>query len=154
MASLLTRERLTQRLAQPGRFRWRGLRRLPLMSRVALGVIAVVVLMALLAPLLAPHDPYEQAGSSDGPSADHWMGQDSLGRDILSRLMYGARWSLAIGLGATLLGLLAGALIGAIAATSRKAVDETLMRCMDIVMAFPGVALAAVLISVFGGGIP
>jgi peptide/nickel transport system ATP-binding protein/peptide/nickel transport system permease protein len=154
MASLLTRERLTQRLAQPGRFRLRGLRRLPLMSRVALGVMAVVVLMAALAPLLAPHDPYEQAGSSDGPSADHWMGQDSLGRDILSRLMYGARWSLAIGLGATLLGLLAGALVGAIAATSRKAVDETLMRCMDIVMAFPGVALAAVLISVFGGGIP
>jgi peptide/nickel transport system permease protein len=81
------------------------------------------------------------------------MGQDSLGRDILSRLMYGARWSLAIGLGATGLALVVGALIGAIAATSRKAVDETLMRCLDVVMAFPGIALAAVLVAVFGGGI-
>lgn len=82
------------------------------------------------------------------------MGQDSLGRDILSRLMYGARWSLAIGLGATLLALVVGAVLGAIAATSRKAVDETLMRCLDVVMAFPGIALAAVLVAVFGGGIP
>lgn len=81
------------------------------------------------------------------------MGQDSLGRDILSRLMYGARWSLAIGLGATALALVVGAVVGAVAATSRKAVDETLMRCLDVVMAFPGIALAAVLVAVFGGGI-
>ncbi|WP_156722793.1 dipeptide/oligopeptide/nickel ABC transporter permease/ATP-binding protein [Streptomyces apocyni] len=151
-------ERFTERLATPG-IRVRGLTRLPVLSRIAVAVLAVVILMALLAPLIAPHDPLEQApfqadGSASGPSAEHWMGQDSLGRDILSRLMYGARWSLAIGLGATLLGLLAGAVLGAIAATSRKAVDETLMRCLDVVMAFPGIALAAVLVSVFGGGIP
>ncbi|MFP3991251.1 dipeptide/oligopeptide/nickel ABC transporter permease/ATP-binding protein [Streptomyces sp. E11-3] len=154
----LSRRRLTERLATPG-IRVRGFRRLPLLSKIAVAVLAVVILMALLAPLIAPHDPLDQAafqadGSASGPSAEHWMGQDSLGRDILSRLMYGARWSLAIGLGATLLGLLAGALLGAIAATSRKAVDETLMRCLDVVMAFPGIALAAVLVSVFGGGIP
>ncbi|MDT0346048.1 dipeptide/oligopeptide/nickel ABC transporter permease/ATP-binding protein [Streptomyces litchfieldiae] len=128
--------------------------RLPVLSRTALVVLAAIILTALLAPLLAPHDPYAQAGVSEGPSGEHWMGQDSLGRDILSRLMHGARWSLAIGLGATLLALAAGALIGAVAATSRKAVDEALMRVLDIVMAFPGIALAAVLISVFGGGIP
>ncbi|MFI7276242.1 dipeptide/oligopeptide/nickel ABC transporter permease/ATP-binding protein [Streptomyces sp. NPDC049879] len=129
-----------------------NLRRLPPLSRAALAVLGVVVLVALLAPLLAPHDPYAQAGTAGGPSADHWMGQDSLGRDILSRLMYGARSSLAIGLGATALALLAGAVVGAVAATSRKLVDETLMRCLDVVMAFPGIAIAAVLISVFGGG--
>ncbi|WP_052849203.1 dipeptide/oligopeptide/nickel ABC transporter permease/ATP-binding protein [Streptomyces avicenniae] len=129
-----------------------GLRRLPPLSRAALAVLGVVVLVALLAPLLAPHDPYAQAGTAGGPSAAHWMGQDSLGRDILSRLMYGARSSLAIGLGATALALLAGAVVGAVAATSRKLVDETLMRCLDVVMAFPGIAIAAVLISVFGGG--
>ncbi|WP_428957669.1 dipeptide/oligopeptide/nickel ABC transporter permease/ATP-binding protein [Streptomyces sp. cg35] len=126
-------------------------------SRIALGVLAVVVLMALFAPLLAPHDPLDQQAQVDGtghPSGAHWMGQDSLGRDILSRLMYGARWSLAIGLGATLLALVVGAVLGAVAATSRKAVDETLMRCLDVVMAFPGIALAAVLVAVFGGGIP
>ncbi|MFI6008926.1 dipeptide/oligopeptide/nickel ABC transporter permease/ATP-binding protein [Streptomyces sp. NPDC051243] len=149
------RKRLAEALSRPG-IRLRGWRKLPLLSKVAVCFLAVVVLMALLAPVLSPHDPLDQQPPVDGtghPSADHWMGQDSLGRDILSRLMYGARWSLAIGLGATGLALVVGALIGAIAATSRKAVDETLMRCLDVVMAFPGIALAAVLVAVFGGGI-
>ncbi|MFC8090913.1 dipeptide/oligopeptide/nickel ABC transporter permease/ATP-binding protein [Streptomyces sp. NPDC057301] len=149
------RKRLAEALSRPG-IRLRGWRRLPLLSKVAVCFLAVVVLTALLAPVLAPHDPLDQQPPIDGtghPSAEHWMGQDSLGRDILSRLMYGARWSLAIGLGATGLALVVGALIGAIAATSRKAVDETLMRCLDVVMAFPGIALAAVLVAVFGGGI-
>ncbi|MER5182156.1 dipeptide/oligopeptide/nickel ABC transporter permease/ATP-binding protein [Streptomyces sp. NPDC002896] len=159
MPAFLTRGRLAERLSRPG-IRLRGFRALPVVSRIAVVVIGVVVLMALLAPLIAPHDPLDQAplidrGHGEGaPSGEHWMGQDSLGRDILSRLMYGARWSLAIGLGATGLALVVGALLGAIAATSRKAVDETLMRCLDVVMAFPGIALAAVLVAVFGGGIP
>ncbi|WOT37030.1 dipeptide/oligopeptide/nickel ABC transporter permease/ATP-binding protein [Streptomyces coeruleorubidus] len=151
----MTRKSLTEALSRPG-LRLRGWRRLPLLSKAAVCFLAVVVLLALLAPLLAPHDPLDQQPPVDGtghPSAGHWMGQDSLGRDILSRLMYGARWSLAIGLGATGLALVAGALLGAVAATSRKAVDETLMRCLDVVMAFPGIALAAVLVAVFGGGI-
>ncbi|MET8964447.1 dipeptide/oligopeptide/nickel ABC transporter permease/ATP-binding protein [Streptomyces sp. NPDC004074] len=152
---MITRKALADTLSRPG-VRLRGLRRMPLPSRVAVCFLALVVLVALLAPLIAPHDPLDQQEPVDGsghPSAGHWMGQDSLGRDILGRLMYGARWSLAIGLGATALALVVGALLGAVAATSRKAVDETLMRCLDVVMAFPGIALAAVLISVFGGGI-
>jgi peptide/nickel transport system permease protein len=152
---ILTRKHLTEALSRPG-IRLRGWRRLPLLSKIAVCFLTVVVLMALFAPLLAPDDPLDQQPPVDGtghPSAAHWMGQDSLGRDILSRLMYGARWSLAIGLGATALALVVGALLGAIAATSRKAVDETLMRCLDVVMAFPGIALAAVLVAVFGGGI-
>ncbi|MEV0633753.1 dipeptide/oligopeptide/nickel ABC transporter permease/ATP-binding protein [Streptomyces sp. NPDC050619] len=155
MITPFTRKGLTEALSRPG-VRLRGWRRLPLPSKIAVCFLAVVVLVALLAPLLAPHDPLDQQPLADDtghPSAGHWMGQDSLGRDILSRLMYGARWSLAIGLGATGLALVAGALLGAVAATSRKAVDETLMRCLDIVMAFPGIALAAVLVAVFGGGI-
>ncbi|GAB2843395.1 dipeptide/oligopeptide/nickel ABC transporter permease/ATP-binding protein [Streptomyces deserti] len=152
---ILTRRSLAEALSRPG-VRLRGRRRLPPLSKAAVGFLTVVALLALFAPLLAPHDPLDQQPPVDRtghPSAEHWMGQDSLGRDILSRLMYGARWSLAIGLGATGLALVAGALLGAIAATSRKAVDETLMRLLDIVMAFPGIALAAVLIAVFGGGI-
>ncbi|EFL32006.1 ABC transporter permease [Streptomyces viridochromogenes DSM 40736] len=152
---MMTRKSLAGALSRPG-VRFRGLRRLPLLSKVAVCFLTVVVLVALLAPALAPHDPLDQQPPVDGtghPSAGHWMGQDSLGRDILSRLMYGARWSLAIGLGATALALVVGALLGAVAATSRKAVDETLMRCLDVVMAFPGIALAAVLVAVFGGGI-
>ncbi|MEU9410494.1 dipeptide/oligopeptide/nickel ABC transporter permease/ATP-binding protein [Streptomyces sp. NPDC048281] len=147
-----TRAALTTALARPGV----RLRRLSPLSKTALAFLAVIVLVAVLAPLLAPDDPLAQQAPADGtghPSAGHWMGQDSLGRDILSRLVYGARWSLAIGLGATGLALVAGALLGALAATSRKAVDETLMRCLDVVMAFPGIALAAVLVAVFGGGI-
>jgi peptide/nickel transport system permease protein len=150
-----TRKSLAEALSRPG-VRLRGWRRLPPLSKVAVCFLAVVVFVALFAPLLAPHDPLDQQPPVDGtghPSAEHWMGQDSLGRDILSRLMYGARWSLAIGLGATALALVVGALLGAVAATSRKAVDETLMRCLDVVMAFPGIALAAVLVAVFGGGI-
>ncbi|MET8407203.1 dipeptide/oligopeptide/nickel ABC transporter permease/ATP-binding protein [Streptomyces sp. NPDC005195] len=149
---ITTRKSLAAALSRPGI----RLRRLPVLSRIAVCFLAVVVLLALFAPLLAPHDPLDQQPRADGsghPSAGHWMGQDSLGRDILSRLMYGARWSLAIGLGATALALVVGALLGAAAATSRKAVDETLMRCLDVVMAFPGIALAAVLVAVFGGGI-
>ncbi|MER5663065.1 dipeptide/oligopeptide/nickel ABC transporter permease/ATP-binding protein [Streptomyces mirabilis] len=148
----LSRRRLTEGLARPGI----RLRRLPVLSRIALGFLTLVVLLAVFAPLLAPNDPLDQQPQVDGtgaPSTGHWMGQDSLGRDILSRLVYGARWSLAIGLGATSLALVVGALLGAIAATSRGAVDETLMRCLDVVMAFPGIALAAVLVAVFGGGI-
>lgn len=152
---MVTRASLTERLSRPG-VRLRGWRRLPPLSKAAVCFLALVVLVAVLAPVLAPHDPLDQqdpVGGTGHPSAAHWMGQDSLGRDILSRLMYGARWSLAIGLGATALALVVGSVIGALAATSRKGVDETLMRCLDVVMAFPGIALAAVLVAVFGGGI-
>ncbi|MFF7239161.1 oligopeptide/dipeptide ABC transporter ATP-binding protein [Streptomyces collinus] len=152
---MVTRASLAGRLSRPG-VRLRGWRRLPPLPRGAVCFLALVVVVAVLAPVLAPDDPLDQqdpAGGTGHPSAVHWMGQDSLGRDVLSRLMYGARWSLAIGLGATALALVAGALLGALAATSRKAVDETLMRCLDVVMAFPGIALAAVLVAVFGGGI-
>ncbi len=116
--------------------------------------MAVVILGAVLAPLLAPHSPYTQEADGGGPSLSHLMGLDSANRDIFSRLLYGARWSLVIGLGATAIALVAGALIGAVAATSRRWADETIMRILDVVMAFPGIALAAVLVAVFGGSIP
>ncbi|NEC90339.1 dipeptide/oligopeptide/nickel ABC transporter permease/ATP-binding protein [Streptomyces sp. SID12501] len=152
---MFERGRLAALLSRPG-IRLRGWRRLPVISRIAVCFLALVVFVAVFAPLVSPDDPLDQqtlTGGTGAPSAEHWMGQDSLGRDIMSRLIHGARWSLAIGLGATALALTVGALIGAIAATSRKAVDETLMRCLDVVMAFPGIALAAVLVAVFGGGI-
>jgi peptide/nickel transport system permease protein len=144
------RRGLTERLTRPGL----AFTRLRPMSWIAVGIIALVVLSALLAPLIAPHSPFFQEATGGGPSASHWMGLDSANRDILSRLLYGARWSLIIGLGATGLALVAGAVVGAVAATSRKAVDETIMRLLDVIMAFPGIALAAVLVAVFGGSIP
>ncbi|MEU0152081.1 dipeptide/oligopeptide/nickel ABC transporter permease/ATP-binding protein [Micromonospora fulviviridis] len=143
------RSGLARRLSRPGiRFR-----RLGLPSWISIALLAVIALAAVLAPVLAPHSPYVQEATGGGPSAAHWMGLDSANRDIFTRLLYGARWSLIIGLGATAIALVFGAVIGAIAATSRKAVDEAIMRSLDVVMAFPGIALAAVLVAVFGGSI-
>ncbi|MDG4787786.1 dipeptide/oligopeptide/nickel ABC transporter permease/ATP-binding protein [Micromonospora sp. WMMD1102] len=140
---------LASRLSRPGiRFR-----RLGLPSWISVAVLSAIALAALLAPLIAPHSPYVQEIPGGGPSATHWMGLDSANRDILTRLLHGARWSLLIGLGATAIALAVGAVVGAVAATSRRAVDEALMRGLDVVMAFPGIALAAVLVAVFGGGI-
>ncbi|MFB9837232.1 ABC transporter permease, partial [Actinoallomurus acaciae] len=130
-----------------------GFRRLGPASWIALGVVVVVIIAAVFAPVLAPHSPYVQEAAGGGPSGSHWMGLDSSNRDIFSRLLYGSRWSLVIGLGATAIALVSGALIGAVAATSRRSVDETIMRVLDVIMAFPGIALAAVLVAVFGGGI-
>ncbi|GAA4492921.1 dipeptide/oligopeptide/nickel ABC transporter permease/ATP-binding protein [Actinoallomurus oryzae] len=144
------RSGLARRLSRAGI----GFRRLGPASWVALGVVVVIVIAAVFAPVLAPHSPYVQEVSGGGPSASHWMGLDSANRDIFSRLLYGARWSLVIGLGATAIALVCGALIGAVAATSRRSVDETIMRTLDVIMAFPGIALAAVLVAVFGGSIP
>jgi peptide/nickel transport system permease protein len=124
------------------------------LSWAALAVVVLIGLAALAAPLIAPHSPHFQDAVGGGPSGSHWMGLDSANRDILSRLLYGARFSLVIGLGATALALAVGAFVGAIAATARKGVDETLMRVLDVIMAFPGIALAAVLVAVFGGGVP
>ncbi|MCO5967444.1 dipeptide/oligopeptide/nickel ABC transporter permease/ATP-binding protein [Actinoallomurus soli] len=131
-----------------------GFRRLGPASWISLGVVVVIILAAVLAPVLAPHSPYVQEAAGGGPSASHWMGLDSANRDIFSRLLYGARWSLVIGLGATAIALVCGGVIGAVAATSRRSVDEAIMRTLDVIMAFPGIALAAVLVAVFGGSIP
>ncbi|TCC37831.1 dipeptide/oligopeptide/nickel ABC transporter permease/ATP-binding protein [Kribbella speibonae] len=144
------RARLARQLSRPGI----NFKRLPPTAWIAVAVLAVVIIAAILAPLLTPYDILTQEDTGGGPSGAHWFGLDSANRDIFTRLVYGARWSLMIGLGATALALTAGAIVGAVAATSRKAVDETVMRILDVVMAFPGIALAAVLVAVFGGSIP
>ncbi|GAB3451084.1 dipeptide/oligopeptide/nickel ABC transporter permease/ATP-binding protein [Actinophytocola sediminis] len=144
------RRGLTERLSRGGGVRFR---RLGVTSWISLAVLVLLALAAVFAPLISAHDPYLLGSDVDGPTGDHWFGTDSSGRDIFSRVMHGARWSLAIGLGATVLALVVGALIGAIAATSGRRVDETIMRILDVVMAFPGIALAAVLVAVFGRGI-
>ncbi|MGY0070834.1 dipeptide/oligopeptide/nickel ABC transporter permease/ATP-binding protein [Streptomyces sp. QTS137] len=139
---------LAERLAPGTR-----LRRLPLPSRIALGVILVVVLAAVFAPLLT-QDPLATGIPAQPPSADHWFGTDRAGRDVFARVVHGARYSLVIGLGATLLALSIGSFLGALAATSRKYADEGVMRSLDVVMSFPPIALAAVLVAVFGPSVP
>ncbi|GAA6526338.1 dipeptide/oligopeptide/nickel ABC transporter permease/ATP-binding protein [Intrasporangium sp. DVR] len=129
-----------------------GLRRLPLLSRFAAGFIALLVLAAILANWLTPHDPTATglAPVNTGPGSEFWFGVDRSGRDIFSRLVAGTRRSLVVGFGAAGIALALGTVLGALAATSRKAVDELIMRLLDVVMAFPAIALSAVLIIAFG----
>lgn len=144
------RSKLAERLSAPG-IRFKAL---PWGSRIALLFLIVIVLAAIFAPVIAPHDPLETFIPATPPGAEHFFGTDRLGRDIFSRLLFGAQSSLMIGLGAVGLAILAGALLGSFAATSSKSVNEIIMRIMDILMAFPGIALAAVLLAAFGNSVP
>lgn len=144
------RRKLTERLSLPG-LRLGGL---SLGSLICIVVLAVIALAAIAAPLIAPFDPLASGAPVQPPSAEHWFGTDRQGRDIFSRLVYGARYSLVIGLGATLVALAAACVFGTIAATAPRWISETLMRVMDVVMSFPGIALAAVFVAVFGKSLP
>ncbi|MBM7441096.1 dipeptide/oligopeptide/nickel ABC transporter permease/ATP-binding protein [Streptomyces sp. HB132] len=128
-------------------------RALPVTSRIALGVLVVVVLGAVLAPLLT-QDPLTTGTPVQAPSGDHWFGTDRAGRDVFARVVHGSRYSLVIGLGATAAALVAGSVLGSLAATTRRLGDESVMRTLDIVMSFPPIALAAVLVAVFGTSVP
>lgn len=146
---MFTPGRLASTLSRPGTV----FRKLPLTSRVAAAILAAVVLGAVFAPLLT-QDPLATGTPVQPPGAEHWFGTDRAGRDVFARVVHGARYSLVIGLGATGLALLVGAVLGSIAATSRRFADESVMRTLDVVMSFPPIALAAVLVAVFGTSVP
>jgi peptide/nickel transport system permease protein len=120
-------------------------------------VIVVAVGVALAAPLAAPYDPAEQIfdgltleGAPLPPGGSYWLGTDLLGRDLLSRLIYGARTSLLIGIAANGLAVAIGATIGVIAGYAGGWLGSALMRFTDLMMAFPALLLAIVLAAVFG----
>jgi peptide/nickel transport system permease protein len=119
-------------------------------------VMALFILMAVFAPLVAPYDPLQQnlPEKFDGPSLAHPFGQDELGRDILSRVIYGARISLTAGLAAVAIATTAGTLIGLVAGFFGRWPDSVLMRFMDVILAFPSVLLAIVVVSVLGPSLP
>ena len=119
-------------------------------------VMAVFVVMAVFAPLVAPYDPLDQnlPEKFDGPSLAHPFGQDELGRDILSRIIYGARISLTAGLAAVAIATAAGTLIGLVAGFFGRWPDSVLMRLMDVILAFPSILLAIVVVSVLGPSLP
>ena len=120
-------------------------------------VIAFFVFVAIFAPLLAPYDPLDQdlsllaEGCCPGPSREHLLGVDDLGRDELSRLIYGARYSLLIGVVAVTVGLTLGMLLGSMAGYFRH-LDNPVMRLMDIMLAIPGFLMAIGIVALFGGG--
>ncbi len=114
--------------------------------------LALLVVAALFAPQLSPHDPLEQNLIADlaEPSAAHLLGTDKLGRDQLSRLIYGARVSLYVGITTVTISLLIGVLLGALAGFSGGAIDYWIMRLVDILLAFPGILLAVAMSAVMG----
>lgn len=141
----------------PVRPRGQFLRRLlrTRLTPVAIIVVLVLVLVAIFAGVVAPYDPTFQdyASTNQGPSASHWFGTDYLGRDVLSRVIYGARVSLLVGSVAVGIGLLIGVTTGLAAGYLGGAVDSILMRTMDAIWAFPALMLALTITSVLGRGV-
>jgi peptide/nickel transport system permease protein len=117
-----------------------------------LAIIILLVICAVFAPLLAPYPPFKIATGlrGDPPSAEYWLGNDAIGRDILSRLIYGTRIALIVGIGATIIAVTIGVTVGAVAGYFGGKVDFILSRLVDALMAFPLLALLLTLSAVFG----
>ena len=124
-------------------------------ARIGLAITLVFLAMTVLAPLLAPYDPYDQDLSSalTPPSWDHWMGADQYGRDMLSRVMYGTRSALLAVVVADGLALVAGCGMGLVAGFFAGRVDAVIMRIVDVLLAFPYLLLALIIVAALGPGL-
>jgi peptide/nickel transport system permease protein len=126
---------------------------------VGFALVALFVFTAVFAPLIAPYDPREQDlslladGCCPGPSADHWFGVDQLGRDVFSRVVYGARYSLLIGVVAVTVGVSVGIVLGAFAGYMGGTSDTVVMRLMDIMLSIPGLLMAIGIAAMLGPGL-
>ncbi|ANK90292.1 MULTISPECIES: ABC transporter permease subunit [Rhizobium] len=128
---------------------------------IGLVVFVIILAVAIFAPVFAPHAPNEQNREvllavpawMEGGHASFPLGTDAVGRDILSRLIYGARFSLFIGVVVVTLSVICGVLIGLVAGYFRGRIDTAIMRLMDIILAFPSLLLALVLVAVLGPGL-
>lgn len=144
--------------ADRGAAPWRQVLRRLVRNRLAmlgLAIILAFVILAALAPWIAPYDPLRSSFGArlKPPSAEHWLGTDELGRDLFSRLLYGARISLRIGLISVAIGIAVGVPLGALSAYYGGWVDLTVQRVIDVMLAFPGILLAIVLVSALGVGL-
>jgi len=137
---------------------WRRLIRNP-GALVGFGLVALFVLTAIFAPLIAPYDPRDtdvslvREGCCPGPSADHWFGVDQLGRDEFSRVVYGARFSLLIGVVAVSVGVSIGLLLGSLSGFFGGKTDSVIMRLMDIMLSIPGLLMAIGIAAMLGPGL-
>jgi peptide/nickel transport system permease protein len=140
---------------------WRALRSNPSFW-IGSGMVALIVAAAILAPLLAPHDPDQQFrreglnshGDPIGPSPGFPLGTDLLGRDELSRLLFGARTSLTVGIVANVLATFIGVTVGSIAAFGGRQIETILMRLTDAILSFPVLLLAIALVAIVGPSLP
>ncbi|HWR07303.1 ABC transporter permease [Sporomusa sp.] len=124
-------------------------------AMIGLIMLAVLIFSAVFAPVLAPYDPYESnmPNSLKPPTTAHLMGTDELGRDILSRILYGARISLIVGIEAVTLALICGVVLGAVAGFYGGKIDTAIMGVMDIMLSFPSILLAIAFMTVLGRGV-
>lgn len=131
---------------------WAILRRLNISTWLGVAIVVALVLCAIFAPLIAPYDPNEQniIVYLMPPSAENLLGTDQFGRDVLSRLLYGARYSLTIGFLAIVTALIIGSFIGMIAGYVGGRTDIILMQIMDVVLAFPSLILGLALVALMG----
>lgn len=114
-------------------------------------VLIAFVLIAIFAPLIAPMDPLEiSTNRRAAPSMQHWLGTDEVGRDVLSRVIYGSRVSLRVGLVAIGIALTVGSALGILAGFAGGWVDTLIMRLTDIMLAFPGILLAIAIVAILG----
>lgn len=125
-------------------------------ATLGLALIALIVIVALIGPALAPYDPLVPTPLErlEGPSSAHFFGTDSLGRDILSRVIYGSRISLAIGLISVTISLVPGTLLGLLAGYFGGKLDSLIMRLMDVLLAFPAILLAIFITAILGPSLP
>ncbi|MFU0568607.1 dipeptide/oligopeptide/nickel ABC transporter permease/ATP-binding protein [Gardnerella vaginalis] len=146
---LFGKNQVVDAASKPG-IKFNRFKSMSLGSKISLIVIAILAFCAVFARFLAPCDPVKITQNYQPPTGAHWFGTDNLGRDVFSRVVYGARYSLVIGLSSVLFALVMGAIIGAIAAVSSTWISELIMRLIDIVMSIPGIALAAVCLAILG----
>ena len=121
-------------------------------SLLGLVILVVVTVAAVFAPLIAPYDPAEldPLANLAGPSSEHWLGTDNLGRDLFSRIVYGARWSLGAAALAAAGIVLLGLTVGIIAGYFGGIIDDLLMRLVDVLLAFPSIILALAIVGMMG----
>ncbi len=120
-------------------------------TRIGVALVGVIVLLAIIGPYLAPYGPSTPVGAPNSvPGGKAVLGTDYLGQDVLSRVLYGGRSILVMAVIATALGLIGGAAVGLVAAYSRNALDDVLMRAMDVIMALPSILLALVAVAIVG----
>jgi len=122
---------------------------------IGLLVLILLVLAALLANVLTTYDPIKRDVKNRllAPSAEHWLGTDALGRDIYTRIIYGSRLSLWIGIASVALSVVTGVPLGLISGYSGGIIDSIIMRIMDLILAFPGIIFAIWLVSLLGPGV-
>lgn len=141
----------TEKVPGPWREAWRSFRKSK-SAVVGAGIVVFFVLLAIFGPNIAPYGMNEQnlANRLLAPSGEHWLGTDDLGRDILSRILYGARLSIWVGFASVIMSVIVGTFLGVVAGYYGRWVDTIISRIFDIMLAFPSILLAIAIVSILG----